>query len=495
MKNFALPLLLLSACFQPVAGTPADGGFQSEPDAGSAFYCDVYAAAHCEQSVRCGETMGLFLDRCLVAAKGRCTSASREKGHQLPDPSKAQACLDGLKGACRRQGITYDCDHVFVGAVAEHGACLVPADCADPKQSCGGPDCAKTCQRAGNLGEPCLQDPRCNFSFVCDSKTITCTRRDPPGQIGGDCGNYYPFQCESNATCDFSTRKCIALPVAGQKCSFTQERCASSAVCKGDTCQPRLAAGAACPNTDNCLPGLFCDGKCKPRLQGGSACLKTEQCNDGLACVAGTCAVPRTPGETCAATSECESSLSCDKVSHVCTDFTLRTAIGETCTDDRTRCLSPLRCVGGTCQAAPVCSCSAAQRCEPTLSGEFTCVDLAPEGTQCQYPSECQAPFWCLWTKTGMRCTKPPALGEACQITKSNDAPCLFPLSCRDSVCVEAGAAGEACLRGSWCISGGCSPTTYLCGEGLPDGETCNSDASCASNTCLRRQCTSTCGG
>ncbi|GEM_PF-2615689 len=506
MKNFALPLMLvLAGCFQPVPGlpTPDAATAAGAGDGGTTPYCDAYAAAFCAQSVRCGETMGLFLDRCLTAEKGRCTQASREQGYQLPEPVKAQACLTGLLGACRRQGITYDCDHVFEGRVPESGACLVPADCADPMQSCGGPDCAKTCRHAGDLGEPCLQDERCSQPFVCDRKTVTCTRRDPPGEVGGSCGNFYPKQCEPNATCDYQTSRCVALPVAGQQCSFTQERCAASASCKGNACQARLDADAACSSTEDCVTGLFCDGTCKWRAPGGSPCQRNEECYDALACVTGECAVPLAPGQACTASSECDLGLACDAVTRVCSGYTLQTRVASPCTEDLTICLSPLRCVGalkssgtiGACQAPPVCPCAATQQCEPTSSGGFTCKGLALENAVCNHATDCQPPLSCVATSSGMRCGKLPALGEACRVTKANPSPCMFPLNCLDGTCVEAGASGEACLGWSGCISGGCDPITFLCGPGFADKAACTAHAACASNTCLRGKCTSTCGG
>ncbi len=74
------------------------------------------------------------------------------------------------------------------------------------------------------------------------------------------------LQCDPKAelTCDGTTRKCAALPPAGQPCT-TGQQCAKSAWCETPTnpgpgpitrtCQPKKAAGAECGSSQECTSG------------------------------------------------------------------------------------------------------------------------------------------------------------------------------------------------------------------------------------------------
>lgn len=511
MKKLSLLLLLLTGCAQAPTAVPEDGlasrivvGEGSDAGAAFATFCEAYAATLCEREVRCGETASSGVSKCVDLALARCRSASVSLGYQTEDPDKAERCLRSLRSGCRED--EPNCAHVLEGRVPSGGACLLPADCEDKAESCGGAGCSRTCQSAGGLGEPCRQDGRCTYGLRCDGTSGSCARIDPPGGVGADCSTLGQPQCDETTFCDFQDYKCAALPVAGEACRTGARRCTGSATCRAGMCEAKLDGGAVCSSSEDCVLGLYCDGTCQERRGGGSLCPRGDECYEWMACVSGTCAVPRTPGETCSKSSDCGAGLGCDGVTRVCAELEIATTVGASCSGDLALCAAPLRCAGfglaadggvgtiGSCAEPAPCACAPSERCVPDGDGSFSCEGLKGAEAPCSYSRDCQPPLICRTSAMGgMRCGALPGLGEACRITKGGSGPCLFPYECRGAVCVEAGSTGQVCLWGATCVVGGCDSLTETCGPGLSDGERCSIGSECSSGTCLRFECASAC--
>ncbi len=165
------------------------------------------------------------------------------------------------------------------------------------------------------------------------------------GKSTGDCIN--DFECARGDVCmirDECPGQCIPAPALGQSCVVS---CGPDAVCgsKSYVCQPRVAAGEACRDDEQCPVGMKCRGGigttvCTARSdlalpQAGEPCTIDTGCAGLLVCLGvhngstGTCGALLSRGGACDATAEisgCQQFLAC--VSGVCTPLP---RVGDPC--------------------------------------------------------------------------------------------------------------------------------------------------------------------
>ncbi|MEB2313205.1 MAG: hypothetical protein OZ928_15245, partial [Polyangiaceae bacterium] len=213
--------------------------------------------------------------------------------------------------------------------------------------------------------------------------------------------------------------------LAGGATCYTSSQCTSRKCGEGsDPCHGTCAAlgklGDGCGSDDNCPSGAYCDTvdhTCKAQGDAGASC-SSESCKSGLFCGAGDkCQVQRDIGESCTATEECKGNRICGK-EQKCKKPALA-ALGETCDPDEE------------------------SSCDPRQL--LTCDDAT---------SKCVGMLGPL-----------PGLGDPCVFACGGGASCL------NKVCVAIAkngescdeTAGPACMLGSTCKSGSCTPLSAAC--------------------------------
>lgn len=275
--------------------------------------------ANCEWMVGCG--FWPDMDACMATIFGtrdanlKTLQAAAEAGLLTYDGDAAEACLDRIAGTgCGYSGWTVDsqgtCRGVFVGTVADGGACVDDEQCA-----------SEECDTAG-------------CSMACC--TGTCVPAPAPIAIGGDC-SAPDAECVTGAYCAFN--------------SFGESVCA-----------PTVPEGGACDDSSACDPGLACHddpvvgSTCGARPAEGEVCdpagfVPCDRLDNYCDPTAMTCQRRKDAGEACVllggGDSSCALYALC--VGGACVTKAVE---GEPCAGDR-NCLGLLQCNGGVCTAPP----------------------------------------------------------------------------------------------------------------------------------------------
>ncbi len=261
------------------------------PDFGD---CAVTAAP-----VRLGE-------RCVLS--GQCPVGAwcdPERFECVPDTALGAACADG-SGACGtrascRAGVCTSaptlgdpCGAAFCedGLVCPDGVCALADACFG---ACDGPT---TCEVPLELGAPCPDDG-CADDAECDGLRHVCVAL--PG-AGEPCS--WLLRCARGLGCSSASWTCVALPGRAEPCLFDEARglwCRDELVCLGDACADPMGAGGPCTFTDECAGGLACDGDpptCGPPAAVGDPC--GGGCAEGAYCGPGdVCATDVGVGDRC----------------------------------------------------------------------------------------------------------------------------------------------------------------------------------------------------
>jgi len=168
------------------------------------------------------------------------------------------------------------------------------------------------------LGKPCLRDYECENGLTCvgfaGPSDGVCTKSPPIGDAcgagkadgggaGADAVVDFAFgehpKCAMGATCNRSTRRCVASLEANEPCSDS-EQCKSGLACLLGSCSAGTpaAAGGACRSNKDCNgTALFCElaaagttGKCASRKPAGAPCTAAGALG-GSSC-SGQCVAP-----------------------------------------------------------------------------------------------------------------------------------------------------------------------------------------------------------
>lgn len=230
------------------------------------------------------------------------------------DEGTGADCIDSVRGAsCNFEGLYEEnaCEDLFVGTVAQGGACAIDAECA------GSAPCNPT-------------------NVNCDSDVMCCPGTCGTAQVvvasGGSCGENDTCAdgtyCKPPATTGNGT--CTALITTSGAACDSFFACANPMVCNlfaaAPTCETSAPSGGTC-NPDQLIPCAdgreHCDGatlKCVGPLADGAPCETSSECANYASC-----------------TGTCQADL----------------GVGATCNDTTPDCAGSLDCTNGTCQLPP----------------------------------------------------------------------------------------------------------------------------------------------
>lgn len=304
--------------------------------------CAQYADAYRAYTQRCAQASGGIStadsrwEQIEARMRLACSSALSLPGNAVT-PAGLTVCANKIKDV----GCNFDSDDIpecdfDTGTLADGAACSSGSQCKSGS-------CKKT-----------VTETSSSACGVCEARVA----------VGGDC-SAEGSSCVSDARCDATTKKCVAIVRngVGGSCDSTKgEQCQSGLVCDFTTkiCKERGAVGAACSGTSPCQSGLQCSPTTRtcvtPVLANeGQACGGTSgaSCAAGLRCDFATQKCVKitwvAPGGDCsAAGSMCEHG-SCNSTTKKCPALL---ADGQACTTDRSTgvCDDFASCIDGKCQ-------------------------------------------------------------------------------------------------------------------------------------------------
>lgn len=244
--------------------------------------------------------------------------ASVKAGRIRYDGVEAATCLDAAAGnlcevSTGSSQSTKACDDTFQGTIDPGGPCFNNEECVS--QQCGdgtGCDgsmacCPGMCRSVALVaaGGDCSAGARCAAGLYCESApntpAPTCkalvTTAGQPCNVSQACG--------PGLSCRFGDPGvqpvCTPLPGRDGDCEPLDLPCKSRGdFCDETThkCSARLAVGATCTTTPECVGYARCDGAshtCVARSPIGEACSQQEDCIDFLPCLNGVCAANEAP--------------------------------------------------------------------------------------------------------------------------------------------------------------------------------------------------------
>jgi hypothetical protein len=210
-------------------------------------------------------------------------------------------CKSSKECAQPVEGSAY-CDLGYFGS----GTCVV-LSVAAPRAKAGGA-CAGECSATASQGA-CSNCRSTGNSGVCYGPDVDA---DHPviSLCYGDDSLYCQFISPTAGSV------CVPAGALGQPCG--NGRCVGSAICSpDDICVPLSVIGEACPGTETCVPGAFCDdgvcaaqrdtGPCGTVLAGGQTAVDRNACTSNSFCDALTanCTPKKADGAPCSQIDSC----------------------------------------------------------------------------------------------------------------------------------------------------------------------------------------------
>lgn len=270
-------------------------------------YPAALAQALCPPLSTCCSTVGIALtvDKCsttLLGLSGNYASANPQ--NYTYDPAAAGTCIanapDAIGGATCTMNQTSSadplCGDVFIGKLAPGAPCTNKIECAH--ETSDTVSCSQLSTGAGGAGTVCIIERKVTVGQPC---YWTCTQ-EPGGlrtcsgsgsentPLQGRCFTNDGLYCGANG-------QCVAQGKLGASCTGSNS-CAQG-FCEWTThvCTAPALQGGACDTDQGCAEGLYCSAKiCTPKLAPGAPCQLSSQCLNGTcktgACVASTTTNP-----------------------------------------------------------------------------------------------------------------------------------------------------------------------------------------------------------
>jgi hypothetical protein len=290
---------------------------------------------------------------------------------------------------------------------------------------------------------------------------------------------------------------------------------------------PRLAAGAPCVSSSECVAGLYCKkgsgcpGVCTPYATVGESCAGGALCDPSLQCTSTTggaltevCAFVPEAGAPCTGScggteycplsqTPCAQNLYCDSITSTCKPGR---GLNEPCGPEgdggpgawQSVCASNLWCSQvfvdqpGTCLAAggagAPCNdigCAQGLHCAGYVplgpdAGLGQCIGLAPAGGSCKQSGDCEGGVYC----GDGTCGGGRPLGSSCQ----QDTDCQAHMTCAGGKCAHAAYPGDSCDgTTSVCVLSLCRNGT--CVDHAKVGQPCSMGSDCATGACYQGSC------
>ncbi len=295
----------------------------------------------------------------------------------------------------------------------------------------------------------------CRQNLTCRGSTCETRRCQPPGAVGESCDEGSDCRADLGLYCRLSATgtgvgSCAEYGQFLSSCG-ADAPCAESLFCNNRLqCETRRQVGQDCV-AGSCVADAYCQlsadgGTCVQRAEAGQACSDDVQCSAGLIC--------RTPGGTCELLGPIPAGQPCS-LRQIC-------AAGNTC-------------VGATANQLG--------RCDMPLASGQSCVSSV----------DCQSHLACNPSDGGSVCGPRRPAGSSCGL----DRDCMAFARCVAGTCTELPVPGPqvSCVAGG-CLWGRCEHLadggTHCADYGGP-GQSCVSDAECASNRCLSGRCVAPC--
>ena len=237
------------------------------------------------------------------------------------DPQAAADCFAELQAGYASCSPNFDlmsaCQRMCTGTQPPGGVCTSSTDCAVPAngsvscatdQTSDAGHCIDYIQTRGKAGDPC--NGTCTES--ADGTSQTCI-----GSVSVSTGTSTSTSTSSSTT-------------VTQASCFTND----GFYCAADsTCEPAVAVGGACSNSETCQTGAYCNlttEKCEADIAVGVACPMGSQCVDSAYCNASSvCANKKSAGEPCTSSEECLGN--CDATTNQCEDSNTLVASASSC--------------------------------------------------------------------------------------------------------------------------------------------------------------------
>lgn len=262
----------------------------------AADFVSSYAQIFCSAYQPCCVKAGLKGDAstCRTFITAFLGSSVSSTGY---DPAAGQACLKVIQDTIAKNDICVDgpddpaidaaCDKVISGkggggSKKPGETCSEDSDCAAAPQ--GDVQCrsyftsgaeTRICQVEldGKQGDaPCLGTRDGNTTYYSGS-----SGSEPPPAQGYICNKKDGLQCDS------MSKACAKIAAVGEKCS-SSDGCVATAYCDKGECAAKKAVGSDCTSSFNgeCDDTSYCDTmttkKCVARIADGAACKTSDEC-------------------------------------------------------------------------------------------------------------------------------------------------------------------------------------------------------------------------
>jgi hypothetical protein len=417
------------------------------------------ASGYCATSGLCSPKplKGVIGDACQLDADCQSAVCGTNKKCDFPvalmpnfSPcASASGCLSGLCAVIPTRHAT----QTLCVPIADNAPCTSDAQCASASCSSTTHLCVPKPSPKGVLGDACQLDDDCE-SVLCGADK-KCAAPRPALKANG-------LLCDADEEC-ITGRCALEDPFTENRCLplLAGDKCAADSDCKSSQC---LVPFDATDSIKRCIADLdercTTDGHCKSAYCNPSTLYCRPKplpnlsiCTDASDCLSDKCGplegaapgslfcLPLTEGESCTVNAQCKTET-CSQTTNVC--------VAKPLLANFSPCSAGAQCDSGSCTYV-FGSATSSMLCFPR-----------PDGAACTSDGQCSLSCH----PTARVCGEPLA----------NLTPCTANEQCLSGLCDEKGSSQTLCIP-------------------LTGGQTCTSDAQCASTSCVSVSGVKTCKG